>query len=432
MSKPPAKLSVLTATSLVIASMIGTGVFTSIGFQVVSIKTGFSILLLWVLGGITAFCGAVTYAELGSTFPRSGGEYNLMTRLYGPSFGFIAGWVSATVGFAAPASLAAMALSSYMSSIVPSLPEKHFAVAVILILAFVHGSSVRAGSAFQNIMTGMKVLLIVAFVAVGFFVSEPQNISLLPTAESFSEVVSPPFAVALVFVTYAYTGWNSSVYVVSELDNPHITLPRSFFIGTAIVMALYISLNYIFLYTVPIPEMAGKVQVGVFAGQYIFGEVGGLVMAGMISILLLSTISAYIFLGPRIIQVIGEDFDALKWLSVKNKKGIPINAFVSSTILSVCFIYTSSFDQVLLYTSFLLILITTLTSAGIFIRRTKFSDLKPKYLAWGYPITPIVFITLNSWILIFMLVDKFYESMIGLSIIVVGFVFYFLVNRKQS
>ena len=412
--------------------MIGTGVFTSIGFQVVSIRTGFSILLLWILGGIAAFCGAVTYAELGSSFPRSGGEYNLMTRLYGPPFGFIAGWVSATVGFAAPASIAAMALSSYMSSIIPSLPEKHFAVAVILVLAIVHGSSVRAGSAFQNVVTGMKVLLIVAFVVVGFFVSEPQNISPLPTAESFSEVISPPFAVALVFVTYAYTGWNSSVYVVGELDNPHLTLPRSFVIGTAIVMALYVSLNYVFLYTVPIPEMAGKVEVGVFAGQYIFGEVGGLVMAGMISILLVSTISAYVFLGPRIIQVIGEDFEALRWLSKKTEKGIPINAFISSTVLSVLFIYTSSFEQVLLYTSFLLILITTLTSAGIFIRRRKFSELKPKYLTWGYPVTPIVFITLNSWILIFMLVDKFYESMIGLSIIVVGFVFYFLVRRKAS
>ena len=131
-------LSILTASSLVISSMIGTGVFTSLGFQVVDIKSGFAILFLWLLGGIVAFCGAVCYAELGSVFKRSGGEYNLLRELYHPALGFVAGWVSITVGFAAPASLAAIALASYLSTIVPNLPQNHVAAATILLFGVIH------------------------------------------------------------------------------------------------------------------------------------------------------------------------------------------------------------------------------------------------------------------------------------------------------
>ena len=127
-----ARLGLLTTSSLVIAAMVGTGVFTSLGFQVIDIQSGFSIIVLWLLGGIIAFCGAVTYAELGSRYPRSGGEYNLMSKVFHPAFGFVAGWVSATVGFAAPASIAAMALASYLGRIWPNIHEPHTAAITIV------------------------------------------------------------------------------------------------------------------------------------------------------------------------------------------------------------------------------------------------------------------------------------------------------------
>jgi len=242
------KLGILTASSLVISSMIGTGVFTSLGFQVVDIKSGFAILFLWLLGGIVAFCGAVCYAELGSVFKRSGGEYNLLRELYHPSLGFVAGWVSITVGFAAPASLAAMALASYLATIIPGLPENHVAAATILLFSLIHSQSLQFGSRIQNVTTVLKVVLILVFITVGFGVSIPQDVSLSPTSQGWFEIISPPFAVSLIYVSYAYTGWNSSIYIIGEMSEPKQNLPKSLFLGTLLVMVLYLLLNYVFLY----------------------------------------------------------------------------------------------------------------------------------------------------------------------------------------
>ncbi len=429
MAQPNSKVGLLTASSLVIAAMIGTGVFTSLGFQVVDIKTGFSIMTLWLVGGVIAFCGAVTYAELGAAFPRSGGEYNLLSRLYHPSLGFVAGWVSATVGFAAPASLAAMALASYVSTFFPDLPENHLAAGCVLSLSILHGTTIKGGSLFQNFFTVLKIGLIMVFVGAGLMIDQPQQISLLPQSQSWSEIISAPFAVSLVFVSYAYTGWNSSIYIIDEIENPIQNLPKSLFLGTLIVMVLYLLLNFVFLYSVPIPQLEGQIEVGFISGTSIFGSMGGKVMAIVISLLLLSTVSAYVFLGPRITQIMGEDFRALRWLSIKNKQGIPQNAFMFSTFLSLLFIYTSSFDQVLVYTSFLLISITTLTVGGIFILRIKHADITTSYKTWGYPITPLIFLVISIWTLVFVFIDKPMESMIGVGILVVGSIIYFISER---
>lgn len=425
------KVGLLTSSSLVIAAMIGTGIFTSLGFQVVDIKTGFALMVLWVVGGVTAFCGATTYAELGSAFPRSGGEYSLLSRLVHPSIGFVAGWVSATVGFAAPASIAAMALSSYLSAIIPNLPENHAAASFVILLTLLHSKSLKIGAKFQDISTILKAALILIFIVFGFWSSTSTEIQFLPQAESWKEITSAPFAVALVFVSYAYTGWNSSIYIVGEIDKPS-NLPRSLFIGTSVVMLLYLLINYVFLHTVPIQDLEGQIEVGYISGKAIFGAAGGQIMAAVISILLLSTVSAYIFLGPRIMQVMGQDFKVLSWFSKTSPKGIPVNAFIFSMILSLLFIYTSSFDEVVIYTSFLLILITTLTVASIFILRIKFKSIRTDYRTWGYPFTPIVFLLLNVWILNYLLIEKLYESVIAISILVIGLILYFITHRASN
>jgi len=315
------KVGLLTSSSLVIAAMIGTGIFTSLGFQVMDIKTGFSIMFLWVIGGIAAFCGATTYAELGSAFPRSGGEYSLLSRLVHPSIGYVAGWVSATVGFAAPASIAAMALSFYLKALIPGLPENHVAAGFIILFTLLHSKSIKSGTRFQDISTILKVGLIVVFIISGFWAKETIDIQLLPQKESWNEILSAPFAGALVFVSYAYTGWNSSIYIVGEIDKPS-NLRKSLFIGTAIVLLLYLFLNYIFLYTVPIEDLEGQIEIGYLSGKSIYGPAGGQIMAAIISVLLLSSVSAYVFLGPRIMQVMGEDFKALRWFSHTSATGV--------------------------------------------------------------------------------------------------------------
>lgn len=425
------KLGILTASSLVISSMIGTGVFTSLGFQVVDIKSGFSILFLWLIGGVVAFCGAVCYAELGSVYKRSGGEYNLLRELYHPALGFVAGWVSITVGFAAPASLAAMALASYLGTIIPSLPENHIAAATIVLFGVIHAQSLQLGSRIQNMTTLLKVVLILLFILVGFGVSMPQEVVLSPTSQSWREIVSPPFAVALIYVSYAYTGWNSSIYIIGEMKDPKRDLPKSLFLGTWIVMILYLLLNYIFLYTVPIDQLAGALEVGFLSGQAIFGALGGVIIAIAISVLLLSTVSAYVFLGPRVSKELGEDMRAFRILAKTNGKGIPLNAYIFSTVLSLVFIYSSTFEQVLLYTSFLLISITTITVAGIFVLRYQGKVQSDGYRAWGYPFTPLLFILVSLWTLIFVAVQQPFESSVSIGIFLLGVVLYFVTRDKS-
>ncbi len=425
------KLGILTASSLVISSMIGTGVFTSLGFQVVDIKSGFSILFLWLLGGVVAFCGAVCYAELGSVYKRSGGEYNLLRELYHPALGFVAGWVSITVGFAAPAALAAMALASYLGNIFPGLPENHVAATTILLFGGIHSHSLQFGSRIQNGTTILKVMLMLIFIALGFGITVPQEVSLLPTSRSWGEIVSPPFAVALIYVSYAYTGWNSSIYIIGEMDSPQRNLPRSLFLGTFIVMILYLLLNYIFLYTVPISTLAGALEVGFLSGRAIFGGIGGSIIAIAISVLLLSTVSAYVFLGPWVSKELGEDMKAFRILAKTNGRGIPINAFAFSTILSLGFIYSSTFEQVLLYTSFLLISITTITVGGIFILRTRDKMQSGDYRAWGYPITPLIFIGVSLWTLVFVAVQQPVESGVSCAILLLGVGLYFVTKDQH-
>ncbi|MCZ6899711.1 MAG: amino acid permease [Bacteroidetes bacterium] len=424
------QIGLVTASSLVIASMIGTGVFTSLGFQVVDIKSIFPLLMLWIVGGIIALCGALTYSELGAMLPRSGGEYNLLSKIYHPSLGFLAGWVSATVGFAGPAALAAMALGSYLKTVFPGLPADHTAAVAVILFSLIHGSSLDIGSLFQNFFTLLKVALILVFLGAAFFVEIPQDITILPQSGDWELLTSPYFAVSLVYVSYAYTGWNASIYIVGEIKNPRMTLARSLLLGTMIVMVLYILLNFVFLYTVPLDALSGQVEVGFLSGTSMFGASGGKIMSLAIAVLLVSTVSAYIFLGPRITMVMGEDFAALKWLSVKNTKGIPVNSFYFQLMIALIFIYTSSFDQVLIYASFLLILITTLTVAGIFVLRIRQPNLPRPYKAWGYPFTPLIFLVVSVWTLTFVIIDKTFESLIGIGILITGLVIYFITDRK--
>src|SRR5579862_3372323 len=230
--RPVATVSCVTATAIVVADMVGVGVFSSLGFQVKDITSGFSLLLLWIVGGIVAMCGAVCYAELASMFPRSSGEYNFLRRIYHPAFGFLAGWLSATVGFSAPVALAAMAFSVYFKSVMPDAPALWPGLALVWLVSLVHLSGIRLGSAFQNGWTALKLLLIVAFLVAGFALGTAQPISFLPSAIDTTFVTGAPFAISLVFVMYSYSGWNAATYIIGEIKDPQVNLPRALFIGT--------------------------------------------------------------------------------------------------------------------------------------------------------------------------------------------------------
>ncbi len=422
------KIGLLTAVSLVVANMIGTGVFTSLGFQVADIPSVFPLLALWIVGGIISLCGALTYGELGAALPRSGGEYHLLSTIFHPMLGYLSGWISATLGFAAPTALAAIALGKYTEVVFPEVPGTHLAAAVVVVSSIIHSTTIKIGSAFQNIFTIVKVLLIVLFIGTGFFVLDPQPISVWPKAGDFQLITSGSFAVSLIYVSYAYTGWNVAIYIVGEIKQPFKNLPRSLFIGTLLVLILYVLLNYVFLYTVPMQNLAGVVEVGFLSAIGIFGQAGGEIMSLIIAVLLISTVSAMVFVGPRISMTMGEDMPVLKLLAKKSANGIPVNAILFQMLVTLAFIYTSSFEQVLIYASFMLALFTSLAVLGVFVLRFKRPDLPRPYKTWGYPITPAIYLLLNTWIMVYVFIDKTTESLIGIGIALVGLVIY-LINH---
>jgi APA family basic amino acid/polyamine antiporter len=322
-----------------------------------------------------------------------------------------------------------MALASYTATFIPGIPENHLAAGVVLGFSLIHASSLQVGTTFQNLLTVLKVCLILGFVGAAFTVDQVQGITLWPQAGDVGLITGPAFAIALIFVSYAYTGWNAAIYVAGEIKQPSRTLPRSLLLGTLAVTALYVLLNYVFLRTVPMDELAGQVEVGFLAGVHIFGEAGGQVTAGIIAGLLASTVSAYVFLGPRILMVMGEDMPALTWLSVKSQRGLPVNAFVFQTLVTLALIYTSTFDQVMLYASILLIANSTLAVAGVYVLRMNEPNLPRPYRTWGYPLTPAVFLAVNIWTLMYVLQTRPFESFVGLVILGVGLTLYAVVQR---
>ena len=421
-----------TASSFVIASMIGTGVFTSLGFQLNDIQSIFPLIMLWIVGGVVALCGALSYSELGAALPRSGGEYHLLSRIIHPSIGFAGGFVSATVGFSAPAVLAAMALGTYFAAIFPAFDPIWVACSMILIFHFLHAFSVKWGTLFQGWSTGIKVILIFIFIIAGFMMNDHQVISILPKPGDVKLIMSSGFAVSLVWVYYAYTGWNSTIYFAGEVRNPQKDLPRSLLLGTSFVMVLYVLLNYIFLYTTPMSEMVGQVEVGYISGVRIFGQTGAGIIAIGISFLLLSTISSYVFIGPRIMETMGEDYSYIKILSKNNSQGIPIYAFILQLAICLLFIFTSSFEQVLMYTGIALIITNSATVAAVFVLRKREPELPRPYKVWGYPWTPILFLAVNAWILFYTFKEQTVESIIGVSLFLASILLYYLGKKFEQ
>ncbi len=407
------KIGFYTAISLVIANMIGTGVFTSLGFQLFDIHSVFSILVLWLLGGIISFCGALVYCELGVAIPRSGGEYAYLTKLIHPSVGFLSGWVSSTVGFAAPVALASMALGSYVNKIFPQVNVTLCALCVVGLITVIHATNLKAGSSFQKVLTFLKVFVILGFIIAGFCYTPAHEITILPQPTSKAEILSPAFWVSLIYVSYAYSGWNAASYLAGDMQNPQKNLPRALLIGTLIVTVIYVTLNYIFLYSTPANELTGVLEIGHVSAMHIFGQVAGQFMSLIIAFLLISSISAMIMAGPRIIKSMGEDLEILNFLSRTNKNNVPYVAVIIQSAITVILILSAKFEQVLTFVGFSLSIFTFLTVFSVFILRARKLS-SPNYKTWGYPVTPLIFLALNAFILYTVFREKPFESLMGL------------------
>ena len=424
-----AKVSTVTATAIAVADMIGIGVFTSLGFQVRGIPSAFSLVMLWIVGGITALCGALSYAELAAALPRSGGEYNFLSRIYHPAVGFLAGWVSATVGFAAPIALAAMAFGTYFEGVFPGSPPLVLGLALVWIISFVHLSGIQHSSLFQNISTAIKVVLIAAFIVAGFAFGSRQPISFAPSAQDLHHIVSAPFAVSLVFVMYSYSGWNAATYIINEVRDPEKSLPRSLLAATLIVLALYVGLNAAFLYTTPIEKMAGQINVAQIVGNHIFGESGGRIVAGLICVGLISAASAMIWIGPRVTMVIGEDIPALRFFARTTSAGVPATAILFQLAVVTLLLFTQSFEAVIDYIQFSLTFCTFLAVLGVIVLRYTQPELKRPYRVWGYPLTPIIFLLVTGFMMFYLLSERPLQSVASILTMLTGLVV-FAISRR--
>jgi basic amino acid/polyamine antiporter, APA family len=429
---PRRTIGFVTASSIVIANIIGTGIFTSLGFQLADIQSGFPLLMLWIIGGITALCGALCYGELSAALPRSGGEYHFLSQIYHPALGFMAGFVSATVGFAAPIALAAMAFGKYFVGVFGVGSPILLSFVVVWVVTAFHLGNLRVGSAFQNFSTLVKLLLIGSLIAGGLFVQTKQPISFLPAPGDGITIFSAPFAVALVYVMYSYSGWNAAAYITGEIKKPEKNVPRSLLAGTCLVIVIYVLLNAIFLATTPIQELKGQLQVALIAGKHIFGTDGGRVAGAVICLGLVSAISSMTWIGPRVSMSMGEDHWLLRLLGRKNPHGIPTNAIVLQLLIVNLLLLTRSFESVVQYTQFSLLLCSLFTVVGVMVLRATRPELARPYRVWAYPLPPIIFAVITIWMMFYLLRWKTTESLAGLATAVVGVLLYFCArNRTQ-
>ena len=419
------KIGWKTAAALVISNMIGTGVFTSLGYQLADIQNTWSIILLWTLGGVLALIGAFTYAELGTNFDESGGDYVFLSKLIHPFLGYLYAWVSLTVGFTAPIAISVMAMKSYLAPINPSIFNNWFGIIVILILTAIHSVSLGQSGRFQNFSTLIKLGFVLILIAVGFYFLPATNTAINFDTTWKKELFIPGFAVSLLYVTYAYTGWNSAAYIVDEIDDPKKNLPKALLIGTLAVTILYILLQIIFLRHASVDQLVNKVEIASIAFNNLFGNHGKLWVSSFIAIQLIATVSGYLWVGSRITYAMAKDYNLWKFIAAKNKNGIPVRTLWLQALISIALMFTGSFEEVLLYASFTLQLMGTLTVASIFWLKGRKEAFKSPFK----PFIQIIFILFSIWVLGYMLVERPRESLIGLLFVFTGGITYFISNK---
>ena len=430
--RPRRTIGFVTACSIVIANIIGTGIFTSLGFQLADIQSGFPLLMLWLIGGAAALCGALCYSELSAALPRSGGEYHFLSQIYHPALGFMAGFVSATVGFAAPIALTAMAFGTYLHGVLGFGSPVLLSFGVVWVVAAFHLRNLQAGSTFHNVSTLVKLLLIGVLIAFGFFVSVKQPISFLPAHGDTTAIFSGPFAIALVYVMYSYSGWNAATYISGEIKRPEKTVPRSLLVGTGLVIVIYVLVNAVFLATTPIGELKGQLEVALIAGKHIFGTNGGRLAGAVICLGLISAISSMTWIGPRVSMSMGEDHWLLRLLGRKSRHGIPTNAIVLQLLIVNLLLLTRSFESVVQYTQFSLLLCSLLAVLGVIVLRATRPKIARPYRVWAYPLPPIIFSVITLWMMFYLLRAKTIESLAGLATALVGLLLYFCARKRSA
>jgi APA family basic amino acid/polyamine antiporter len=425
--KPP--LTLIAAIALVVANMIGVGIFTSTGYMAAGLGGGAPILIGWLVGGVLALCGAAVYGELGAMMPRAGGEYVYLSESFAPWLGFLSGWVSLVVGFSAPVAAAANAFGSYLGKTAAWIDPTVAGVLLIVVITGMHTISVVLGARVQTFFSLLKVGLIVFFIVAGLLFGDG-DFSGLSAGAGTEAITTSAFAVSLVYISFSYSGWNAAAYVASEIERPERNLPLALLIGTAIVTALYMGLNVVFLYAAAPAEMMGPngpiKEVGELAATNLFGTEAGRLLSLLIAIALVSSVSAMMMAGPRVYMAMSEDGVFFRALARRNAGGAPVFSVLLQGALAVFLLLIARFDQLVNYIGFTLSIFATLTVIGAFVLRVKRPDVPRPYRTLGWPVTPVLFIALNVWMVYFLVKQKPIESAAGAATLIAGGLVFFL------
>ncbi|MEG2479970.1 MAG: amino acid permease, partial [Mucinivorans sp.] len=327
-----------------------------------------------------------------------------------------------------PIAAASMAMGSYLHGTYAIFNPEIVAIITLLTITSIHSFTIDLAGRWQTVVTILKLTLIAIFVVAGLTMTGSSANNFTSSTKEFlwGDIFSAPYAVALVWVMFAYSGWNSATYILGDIKNPRRTIAPALLISTAIVTGLYLLLNFIFLYVAPTSELSGQIEIGNIAAIHIFGINGGRIMSGIISVLLISSISSMVYVGARVMQPMGQDTALLRPLARTNRSGVPTLALWVQCTIALGFILTASFSQIIIYSGFVLNLCTMLAALGLFINRIKHPHLERPFRAWGYPVLPAIFLLAMLWILVFLIVKQPVESLYGAGTALMGIVLYFV------
>ena len=415
------QLGIASATALVVSNMIGSGIFTTTGFLAGDLGKPSLVFLIWAVGAVCALAGAFCYSELGVNFPSSGGEYVYLTQAYGPTWGFMTGWASFFAGFSAPIALAALGFADYLGYFFPGLKlansihlfgsgEWEFKVGgaqlaasgAVAVFTVLNCLGVRRTARVQNVLTAMKVLVVVAFIVLGlaFGNGNWDNLSKAAIRTSTTPLFSQ-FIISLFFVYVAYSGWNAATYIAEELQQPARTLPISLTFATAFVAGLYLLLNVLFVYAMPLEQMKGVVAIGSLAASHLFGPAVAGIFSGAMALSLLATVNAMVTVGPRVYYAMAKNgafFAAAA--KVDPRWHTPVVAIVCQGLCTILMTITP-FPSLLFYVGFTLNFFASMSVASIFVFRRRPGWRKLGVVSFAYPLVPAIFVLTGLWMTIF-------------------------------
>ncbi len=410
------QLGFVSATALVVSNMVGMGIFGTTGFMAGDLGSAKLILAAWLAGAAFALAGALSYSELGINLPSSGGEYVYLTRAYGPAWGFMTGWISFFAGFSAPIAAAALAFSDYLGYFYPSLKQANAAyvigsgpfslrlgrgqaLACLLIAGFsiLNCLGVRRTAKVQNVLTGTKLAVILGFIVLGFLSGSGswEHFS-MPAVRTSTTSLPAQFIISLLWVMVSYSGWNAATYVAEELRRPERTLPAALAAGTALVTALFLGLNVIFIYSTPLESMKGVLAVGSLAASNLFGPHVAGTFSALMALSIMSTVNAEVTIGPRVYYAMAKNKAFFKAAATVHPEWhTPVVAILAQALCAMLMTLTP-FPQLVLYIGFSLTFFSVMSVASLFLfrRRPGWQKLRP--VSFCFPLIPLSYILVGA------------------------------------